>query len=37
LYNAALVAEAGNSHIANNNTFLLDIDPETQRQRLMAR
>jgi len=37
LYNAALIAEAGNAYVPNNNILLLDIDPETQAQRLRAR
>ena len=37
LYNAALVAEAGKSYIPNNNIILMDIDPETQAQRLKTR
>jgi len=37
LYNAALIAEAGNTHVPNNNILLLDIDPETQVQRLRTR
>jgi len=37
LYNAALIAEAGKMHIPNNNILLMDIDPETQAQRLKER
>ncbi|MCX6824433.1 MAG: pantetheine-phosphate adenylyltransferase [candidate division SR1 bacterium] len=36
-YNAALVAEANKSYIPNNNIILMDIDPETQAQRLKNR
>ncbi len=37
LYNAALIAEAGNAYVPNNNILLMDIDPETQTQRLRNR
>ena len=37
LYNAALIAEAGSAHVPNNNILLMDIDPETQAQRLRGR
>lgn len=36
-YNAALIAEAGSSHIPNNNILLMDIDPTTQAERLQWR
>lgn len=37
LYNAALIAEAGTAYVPNNNILLMDIDSETQAQRLRAR
>ncbi len=37
LYNAALIAEAGSAYVPNNNILLMDIDPETQAQRLRVR
>ena len=37
LYNAALIAEAGKMYVPNNNILLMDIDPETQAQRLRER
>lgn len=36
-YNAALIAEAGSTYIPNNNILLMDIDPETQAERLRMR
>lgn len=37
LYNAALTAEAQTSNVSNNNTILIDIDPQTQMERLKGR
>lgn len=37
LYNAALIAEKNSSSFVNNNIVLVDVDPETQMQRLMGR
>ena len=37
LYNAALIAETNTSHISNNNTLLINVDPQEQEQRLRGR
>jgi len=37
LYNAALIAEAGDSYVSNNNIMMMDIDPMVQAERLRSR
>lgn len=37
LYNSALVVEAGHTDVVNNNMILVDIDPQTQTERLKKR
>jgi dephospho-CoA kinase len=37
LLNGALLAEAGSVSLANNQTVVVDVDPEVQKQRLAGR